>query len=156
MNQVAIISVDGHVKASRTAYREYFETQYLDAYDEWVKAQEEAGVPDAGNLNHDFGLDSQWDSDKRVRVLEDVGVVAEVLFPNGLPFQVLASGGCRASHETRRSTARRGWPTTVGWPTSVPRCRDGAPVRRSSRSMTTSTSRSRTCTGRRSTASAGS
>lgn len=88
MDQVAIISVDGHVKASRTAYREYFETQYLDAYDEWVKAQEEAGVPDAGNLNHDFGLDSQWDSDKRVRVLEDVGVVAEVLFPNGLPFQV--------------------------------------------------------------------
>ena len=75
-------------------YREYFETQYLDAYDEWVKAQEDAGVPDAGNLNHEFGVDSQWDSDKRVRVLEDVGVVAEVLFPNGLPFQVVAARGC--------------------------------------------------------------
>jgi predicted TIM-barrel fold metal-dependent hydrolase len=87
MNSMAIISVDGHVKASRAGYREYFETQYLDAYDEWAKAQEDAGVPDAGNLNADFGVDSQWDSDKRVRVLEDVGVVAEVLFPNGLPFQ---------------------------------------------------------------------
>jgi len=67
MEPVAIISVDGHVKASRAGYREYFETRYLEAYDEWVKAQEDAGVPDAGNLNHDFGVDSQWDSDKRVR-----------------------------------------------------------------------------------------
>ena len=43
-------------------------------------------------LNHEFGLDSQWDSDKRLHVLEDVGVVAEILFPNGLPFQVAAPG----------------------------------------------------------------
>ena len=87
MNQVAIISVDGHVKAPRGGYRDYFEQRHLDAFDEWVGREEAAGVPDAGNLNHDFGLDSQWDSDKRLRVLEDVGVVAEVLFPNGLAFQ---------------------------------------------------------------------
>ena len=30
MSRTAIISVDGHVKASRAGYREYFEQQYLD------------------------------------------------------------------------------------------------------------------------------
>jgi predicted TIM-barrel fold metal-dependent hydrolase len=87
MERMAIISVDGHVKASRAGYRDYFEQQYLDAFDEWVAAQEAAGVPDAGNLNYEFGVESQWDSDRRLAALEDVGVVAEVLFPNGVPFQ---------------------------------------------------------------------
>jgi predicted TIM-barrel fold metal-dependent hydrolase len=87
MERMAIISVDGHVKASRAGYRDYFEEQYLDAFDEWVAAQEAAGVPDAGNLNYDFGVESQWDSDNRLAALEGVGVVAEVLFPNGVPFQ---------------------------------------------------------------------
>ena len=87
MDRMAIISVDGHVKASRAGYRDYFEQRYLGAFDDWVQVQEDAGAPDAGNLNPDFGVDSQWDSDKRVHELEQVGVVAEVLFPNGVPFQ---------------------------------------------------------------------
>jgi predicted TIM-barrel fold metal-dependent hydrolase len=87
MERMAIISVDGHVKASRAGYREYFAQEYVDAFDEWAAAQEAAGVPDAGNLNYEFGLESQWDSDTRLRDLERVGVVGEVLFPNGLPFQ---------------------------------------------------------------------
>jgi predicted TIM-barrel fold metal-dependent hydrolase len=88
MSRTAIISVDGHVKASRAGYREYVEQQYLDDYDQWVKAAEEAGLPDVGNLNPEFGVEAQWDSDQRVRALEGVGVVAEVLFPNGQPFQM--------------------------------------------------------------------
>ncbi len=87
MERMAIISVDGHVKASRAGYRDYFEQRYLEAFDEWAAAQEAAGVPDAGNLNYEFGVESQWDSDKRLHDLERVGVVAEVLFPNGVPFQ---------------------------------------------------------------------
>ena len=87
MSRTAIISVDGHVKASRAGFRDYVEQQYLEVFDEWVGAAEAAGMPDAGNLNPAFGLDSQWDSDKRLRELESVGVVAEVLFPNGQPFQ---------------------------------------------------------------------
>ena len=31
--------------------------------------------------------ESQWDPDRRLRDLESQGVVAEVLFPNGVPFQ---------------------------------------------------------------------
>jgi predicted TIM-barrel fold metal-dependent hydrolase len=88
MAKTAIISVDGHVKASRAGYREYIQEKFLDDYDASVKAAEEQGIPDAGNLNPDYGYDAQWDSNKRWATLEGQGVVAEVLFPNGQPFQV--------------------------------------------------------------------
>ena len=48
MSRTAIISVDGHVKASRAGYRDYVEQQYLDDFDRWVKAADDAGLPDAG------------------------------------------------------------------------------------------------------------
>jgi predicted TIM-barrel fold metal-dependent hydrolase len=88
MAKTAIISVDGHVKASRAGYRDYIEKKHLEAYDETVKEAEEAGIPDAGNLNPEYGFDAQWDSKARFETLEGQGVVAEVLFPNGQPFQV--------------------------------------------------------------------
>ena len=87
MSRTAIISVDGHVKASRAGYRDYVEEEYLDDFDAWIKAADEAGLPDAGNLNPAFGVEAQWDSDRRLDALESHGVVAEVLFPNGQPFQ---------------------------------------------------------------------
>lgn len=88
MAKTAIISVDGHVKASRAGYREYIQKKYLEEYNASVKAAEDAGIPDAGNLNPDYGYDAQWDSEKRWATMEGQGVVAEVLFPNGQPFQV--------------------------------------------------------------------
>jgi len=88
MAKTAIISVDGHVKGSRSEYRDYLPAKYLEAYDEQVKAAEEAGTPDAGNLHPDFAPAVQWDSDLRTSELESIGVVAEVLFPNGQPFQI--------------------------------------------------------------------
>jgi predicted TIM-barrel fold metal-dependent hydrolase len=88
MERVAIISVDGHVKASRSGYRDYFEQRYLETFDDWVRSEEEAGLPDAGNLNPEIGLEAQWDSGARLAALEGQGVVGEVLFPNGLPFQM--------------------------------------------------------------------
>ncbi len=66
MSRTAIISVDGHVKASRAGYREYVEKKYLDEYDASVTAAEEAGLPDAGNLNPEYGFDAQWDSARRL------------------------------------------------------------------------------------------
>lgn len=87
MAKSAIVSVDGHVKASRAGYRGYIGKRHLAAYDEWVEAAEAGNVADAGNLNPQYGLDAQWDSDARWRTLEGQGVVAEVLFPNGQPFQ---------------------------------------------------------------------
>jgi predicted TIM-barrel fold metal-dependent hydrolase len=88
MARTAIISIDGHVKASRAGYRDYVQSRYRDDYDATVKALEDAGMPDAGNLNPEYGVDAQWNSDKRFAALEEQGVVAEVLFPNGQPFQV--------------------------------------------------------------------
>src|SRR4051794_40469754 len=88
MSRTAIISVDGHVKASREQYRDYVEERFREDFDAWKKGQEDAGVPDVGNINPEFGADSQWDSKKRMADLESIGVVAEVLFTNGQPFQV--------------------------------------------------------------------
>lgn len=85
MQRAAVISVDGHARASRATYREYVEARYVEAFDDWVKATE--GTPDAGNLNPSFGESAQWDSAERQRALESNGVVAEVLFPNGVPFE---------------------------------------------------------------------
>jgi predicted TIM-barrel fold metal-dependent hydrolase len=87
MGKTAVISVDGHVKASRRDYREYISAKHLEAFDEEVRAAEEAGIPDAGNLHPDLDPAVQWDSDRRLENLEAIGVVAEVLFPNGQPFQ---------------------------------------------------------------------
>jgi len=87
MQRTAILSVDGHVKASRSGFRDYIEKKYLEEYDASVKKAVDAGVPDAGNLNPEFGVDAQWDSDRRLEALDSQGVVAEVLFPNGMPFQ---------------------------------------------------------------------
>jgi predicted TIM-barrel fold metal-dependent hydrolase len=84
----AIISVDGHVKASRAGFRPYVDARHRDAYDEWVRAAEATGLPDTGNFKPELDLDAQWDPHRRLRDLETQGVVAEVLFPNGLPFQV--------------------------------------------------------------------
>jgi len=87
MSKTAIISVDGHVKAPRAAYRDYVEKRHLDAFDSWLRADEASGRPDAGNLSPDLEPAAQWDFDRRRRDLESQGVVAEVVFPNGVPFQ---------------------------------------------------------------------
>jgi predicted TIM-barrel fold metal-dependent hydrolase len=112
MAKTAIISVDGHVKASRAGYRDYIQRQYLAAYDEKVKAIEATGLPDAGNMNPAIGPEVQWDSKLRTENLESVGVVAEVLFPNGVPFQEnpfddFARGGDRELLEEGRRAYNR-------------------------------------------------
>lgn len=88
MGKIGIISVDGHVKASRRGYREYLDPEFRAEYDALVASQEAEGIPDAGNLSPDLPAEGQWDSKTRQEALEGVGVVAEVLFPNGMPFQV--------------------------------------------------------------------
>ena len=86
MGRTAIISVDGHVRASRAGYRPYIVRAHLDAYDAWMRQEESIGAPEHGGLRPGFDATAQWDSDLRLKELENQGVVAEVLFPNGLPF----------------------------------------------------------------------
>ena len=154
MAKTAIISVDGHVKASRAGYRDYIQRKYLEDYDESVREAEVAGIPDAGNLNPEYGFEAQWDSKARWETMEGQGVVAEVLFPNGQPFQVNRFEDVgRAANPELEAEGRR--PTTGGWPTSAPRPPVGALVRRWCHS-TTSIRRSPMSGGPRSTDSAGS
>ncbi len=82
MARAAIISVDGHVKAPRAGYRDYMDPAYLDAFDEWVKSAE--GTADG--FVHPEREDAQWDPQRRMDDLATQGVVAEVLFTNGVPF----------------------------------------------------------------------
>jgi predicted TIM-barrel fold metal-dependent hydrolase len=84
MDRVAVISVDGHVKAPRAGYRDYVEQAFLDEFDAWVAGAE--GQPD-GNVQTAIGESGQWDPAKRIADLETQGVIAEVLFPNGTPFE---------------------------------------------------------------------
>src|SRR6516165_6924700 len=88
MTRTAIISVDGHVKASLKGYRGYVDPGLRERYDEYVSAMEEAGTTDPSNVRPEYGLESQWDTAARQAALEAKGVVAEVLFPNGIPFQL--------------------------------------------------------------------
>ena len=57
--------------------------RFLDDFDAWRREEQ---VPDTGNLNPKLPGEAQWDSERRIPDLEDQGVVAEVLFPNGLAF----------------------------------------------------------------------
>lgn len=90
MSRMAIISIDGHVTGSFDQFREYVERKDMDAYDAWVKSLADAGLTTLGNMKLNADPAMQWDSSMRQRDLERVGVVAEVLFPNGLPFQTSA------------------------------------------------------------------
>ena len=132
MSRTAIISVDGHVKASRAGYRDYVEQQYLDDYDASVKAAEDAGLPDAGNLNPEFGVEAQWDSDRRLEALESHGCGGRGAVPERPAVPGEPAGGLRAHAATPSWPPPDGRPTTGGSPTSAPRRRGGAPARRSS------------------------
>jgi predicted TIM-barrel fold metal-dependent hydrolase len=96
MGRAAIISVDGHVTAARSAYRQYIEQQYLDVFDEWLREQEARGAGEPGGVQPGLDVASQWDSDLRLKDMETQGVVAEVLFPNGMPFQVAPADNVNA------------------------------------------------------------
>ena len=87
MSVIPIISVDGHVKAPRDTYRDYLDARYAGAFDEWAAAERATRHRDAGNMQSAIDVAAQWDITRRLADLESQGVVAEVLFPNGIPFQ---------------------------------------------------------------------
>ena len=111
-------------------YRDYVEKKHLEPFDDWVRAEEEAGLPDAGNINPEHRL-------RRAVGLRSAGCAtsrARAWWP-----RCCSRTGCRSSSagsrtsgggRPRRSTARRGSPTTGGWPTSARRRPVGAPARR--------------------------
>ncbi|MCF2533020.1 amidohydrolase family protein [Yinghuangia soli] len=75
-----VVSADCHGGGEINEYRAYLPSRLHEEFDAWVRHYE---VPypdllgDAGKRN--------WDSDRRLRDLEDDGVVAEVIYPNTVP-----------------------------------------------------------------------
>jgi predicted TIM-barrel fold metal-dependent hydrolase len=87
-----IISADSHAGADLLDYRPYLESTFHDTFDAWA----------AGYVNPFADLQApeaarNWDSERRLRELEQDGIVAEVLFPNTVP-PFFPSGSLTAPH----------------------------------------------------------
>lgn len=95
MDRYLVISSDGHVGLPPERYRGYLESRYHAEFDEVlereIKAREEH---EKRFLIDDFntkwrarvgdGLEGAWDGSIRNRILDQDGVTAEVLFPDGI------------------------------------------------------------------------
>jgi predicted TIM-barrel fold metal-dependent hydrolase len=75
-----VVSADCHAGAPILGYREYLERRWHDDFDAWAATFE--------NPFHDLAeiyADRNWNSQKRLRHLEEDGIAAEVIFPNTVP-----------------------------------------------------------------------
>jgi len=109
-----IVSSDGHAMAKMPDYRPYLPAEYREAFDDFCKVYADHGYRsfDAENLlgrvdpdvvdewletMHQPGRDDgNHDPHRRLQIMEDEGIVAEVLFPDfGLPFELIGSQGTR-------------------------------------------------------------
>jgi predicted TIM-barrel fold metal-dependent hydrolase len=79
-DRYVVISADCHAGATIPAYREYLDAAYRDDFDAWAASFVNPFV----DLNG-VDADRNWNSDRRLRELEDDGIVAEVVFPNTVP-----------------------------------------------------------------------
>ena len=79
-DRYTIISADCHGGGELHEYRDYLEGRYRDDFDAWAATYE---IPYEDLKGPDGSRN--WDSDRRLRELEDDGIVAEVLFPNTIP-----------------------------------------------------------------------
>lgn len=90
-----VVSTDGHAGLLPEKYREYLDPQYRDEFDRRLgpeiaerAAREKDFLIDDYNAKWRSGRDAllagAWDSDVRTRVVDDDGVAAEVLFPDGI------------------------------------------------------------------------
>jgi predicted TIM-barrel fold metal-dependent hydrolase len=122
MERFVVISADCHAVGRPDDFTQYLESKYLDAYAESLdtraelaeernKPSEEGGLLFSRETLDEYhgheeteevtgGTAGQWDSERRLKELEDDGVVGEVVFPNGGPF-VSGRGGEPYSQELR-------------------------------------------------------
>lgn len=95
MDRHLIISTDGHAGLPMAGYREYLDSKYHSQFDEALAVQiERTRLAEEAFLISDFnrewrqgieaGLTGAWDSNMRNKVIDEDGIVAEVLFPDGI------------------------------------------------------------------------
>src|SRR3974390_2922968 len=110
----ALISTDCHAGANLPDYKAYLAERWHDEFDVWASTYSDGwGEVDT---EHEWkgGASSfmspyNWDSPRRLAMLEEQGIVAEVIFPNTVPpFSPagnLASPGPRSQNEYERRWA---------------------------------------------------
>ena len=110
----AIISSDCHAGADLGDYKPYLERRWHDEFDIWVSSYTDAWGGIDTESEYKAGVSSflsplNWDSSKRLEVLEAQGIVAEVIFPNTtppfFPNGLLAAPGPRSRDEYERRWA---------------------------------------------------
>ena len=79
-DRYVVISSDCHAGASINAYREYLTSDLHDEFDAWMQTFDNPYKDLTGD-----DAERNWDSARRLREMEDDGVVAEVIFPNTIP-----------------------------------------------------------------------
>jgi predicted TIM-barrel fold metal-dependent hydrolase len=95
MKRYLAISSDGHAGLQPGGYRPYLDAQYRDAFDEALTVQikqtkemEKMFLVDEINEKWREGIEYEltgaWDHDARIKVCDEDGVAAEVLFPDGI------------------------------------------------------------------------
>lgn len=90
-----VVSTDGHAGLLPEKYRDYVPSKYHQLFDESVAEEVEIRAErekdflikdynDKWRSGNENKLAAAWDSDLRTRVIDEDGVVAEVLFPDGI------------------------------------------------------------------------
>ncbi|MCA9532576.1 MAG: amidohydrolase [Myxococcales bacterium] len=90
-----IVSTDGHAGLLPEKYRDYLDPQFRETFDAQIEAEiAERAAREKDFLIKDYNekwregnvgmLAAAWDSDLRNQVIDDDGVAAEVLFPDGI------------------------------------------------------------------------
>ncbi|TDD37556.1 amidohydrolase [Actinomadura sp. KC06] len=98
-----VISSDCHGGADLLGYRDYLDPVYREEFDAWAAGYE---IP-YEDLKGEDGT-RNWDSDRRLRELENDGIVAEVMFPNTVPpFFSASSLGSQHFSESAADLQRR-------------------------------------------------
>jgi len=95
MDRYLVVSSDGHAGLHAADYRPYVDSKYHGAFDAALPIQIEATqrmsdyfliteINQEWRKGHDAELAGAWDPTARDKVLDDDGIVAEVLFPDGV------------------------------------------------------------------------
>lgn len=109
-----IISSDCHAGADLPDYKPYLERRWHDEFETWAATYSDAWAGIDTESEWKAGVSSflsplNWDSDKRLEVLESEGIVGEVIFPNTtppfFPNGLLAAPGPRTREEYERRWA---------------------------------------------------
>jgi len=120
MDRYLIISSDCHAGLPPERYRDYVDPQYRELFDAALPIQIErtqqaerkfliADVNAAWRKGREQDLAGAWDSDQRLRVLDADGIVAEVIFPDGITEMNMPPFGAGLSLPTEEIVPELQW-----------------------------------------------